>query len=66
MKEHRVYIDSILEPVVKPWLNRGDDFVLEEDGDPEHGTGKTCNIVNKWKEDHDDDSCFIFLCNLRL
>ena len=40
MKQHRIYIDSILEPVVKPWLNRGDDVVLEEDGDPEHGTGK--------------------------
>lgn len=35
---HQVYIDSILEPVVKPWLERGDDFVLEEDGDSGHGT----------------------------
>lgn len=49
---HQVYIDSILEPVVKPWLERGDDFVLEEDGDSGHGTGKTRNIVKKWKADH--------------
>ncbi|KUJ14038.1 uncharacterized protein LY89DRAFT_152121 [Mollisia scopiformis] len=26
---HRVYIDQILEPVVKPWLDAGHDFVLE-------------------------------------
>lgn len=37
---HEVYINSILEPVVKPWLDRGDDFVLEEDEDSGHGTGK--------------------------
>lgn len=34
----RVYIDSILEAVVKPWLEAGEDFVLEED------------IVRDWKE----------------
>ena len=44
---HRIYIDSILDPIVKPWLERGDDFVLEEDGDSGHGTGKTRNIVKK-------------------
>ena len=49
---HQVYINSILEPVVKPWLERGDDFVLEEDGDSGHGTGRTRNPVKKWKEDH--------------
>ena len=37
----RVYIDSILEPVVKSWLKRGDDFIMEEDGDSGHGSGKT-------------------------
>ena len=49
---HQVYIESVLDPVVKPWLERGDDFVLEEDGDSGHGTGKTRNAVKKWKEDH--------------
>lgn len=39
-----VYIDSILEPVVKPWLEAGEDFVLEEDGDSGHESGKS-NIV---------------------
>ena len=49
---HKVYIDSILEPVVKPWVKRGDNLVLGEDGDPGHGTGKPRNAVKKWKEDH--------------
>ena len=50
---HQVYIDSILDPVVKQWLDRGDDFVLEEDGDSGHGTGKTRNKVKSWKAEHD-------------
>ncbi|KAF8857210.1 hypothetical protein BDZ45DRAFT_547405, partial [Acephala macrosclerotiorum] len=51
---HRVYIDQILEPVVKPWLDAGHDFVLEEDGDSGHGYNKngTPNVVTKWKKDH--------------
>lgn len=45
-------LEVSVEPVVKPWLERGDDFVLEEDGDSGHGTGRTRNAVKKWKEDH--------------
>jgi hypothetical protein len=40
----KAYIDQILEPVVKPWLDAGEHFVLEEDGDSGHGLGKN-NIV---------------------
>lgn len=40
----RVYIDSILEPGVKPWLEAGKDFVLKKDGDSGHGLGKS-NVV---------------------
>jgi hypothetical protein len=29
----KAYIQQILDPVVRPWIERGDDFVLEEDGD---------------------------------
>jgi hypothetical protein len=47
----RVYNDQILKPVVKPWLERGDDFALEEDGDSGHGPGKS-NIVQQWKDQH--------------
>lgn len=54
---HQVYINSILEPVVKPWLEAGDEFVLEEDGDSGHGTGRA-NPVRKWKEDHGLKSYF--------
>ncbi len=43
---HQVYIDSILEPVVKPWLETGDEFVLEEDVDSGNDTGPA-NPVRK-------------------
>jgi hypothetical protein len=49
---HQLYIiDSMtmLKPVIKPWLERGDDFTLEEDEDWGHGTGA---IMRKWKETH--------------
>ncbi|KAF1957793.1 hypothetical protein CC80DRAFT_534322 [Byssothecium circinans] len=36
----KVYRDSILKPIVKPWIDRGDDFLLEEDNDSGHGTGQ--------------------------
>jgi len=46
-----VYIDQILEKAVKPWLEAGHDFVLEEDGDSGHGPGPK-NPVQAWKEKH--------------
>ena len=45
----KVYQKQILEPIVKPWLECGQRFVLEEDGDSGHGTGKS-NIVRTWKQ----------------
>lgn len=53
---HKVYIDSILEPVVKPWIQAVragniEPFVLEEDGDSGHGSGRTQNPVRRWKEE---------------
>ncbi len=39
-----IYIDSILKPVMKPWLETGKDFMLEEVGDWGHGSEKS-NIV---------------------
>lgn len=44
---YQVYINSILKPVIKPWLEAGHEFVLE-DGDSGHGTGRA-NPVRKWK-----------------
>jgi hypothetical protein len=35
----KVYAEEILEKHVKSWLDRGDDFVLEEDRDSSHGIG---------------------------
>ena len=48
----QVYINQILEPVVKPWLLEKQDFVLEEDGDSGHGKAKNRNIVRQWKEEN--------------
>lgn len=50
---HDVYISSILKPVIKPWLDRKEDFVLKEDDDSSHDTGKTRNKVKTWKAKHD-------------
>lgn len=46
------YITQILEKAVKPWLQQGDDFALEEDGDSSHGPTNNRNIVQKWKEEN--------------
>jgi hypothetical protein len=55
-----VYRDQNLEPIVNPWLERGDDFVLEEDNDSSHGGGasKKMYIVKKWKLDNHLDHYF--------
>ena len=47
----KAYIDFILEPIVKPWIEARQDFVLEEDGDIGHGPSKS-NIVRTWKNNH--------------
>ena len=47
----QVYIDQILEPVVKPWWLEMQDFVLEEDGDSRQGKAKNRKIVRLWKEE---------------
>jgi hypothetical protein len=36
----KAYIEQILEPVVKPLLDKGQDFVLFKDGDSRHGPRK--------------------------
>ena len=56
----QVYINQILEPVVKPWLLEKQDFVLEEDGDSGHGKAKNRNIVRKWKEENNLE--YFFSC----
>jgi hypothetical protein len=44
----KVYRDVILDPIVRPWLEKKQDFILE-DGDSGHGTGPA-NIVRTWKQ----------------
>ena len=53
----QVYRDQILEPVVGQWLREGHSFVLEEDNDSGHGTGKA-NIVRTWKRQNGLDYFF--------
>ncbi|KAI9662749.1 MAG: hypothetical protein M1829_006144 [Trizodia sp. TS-e1964] len=55
----QVYRDDILKPIVGPWIDRGEDFCLEEDGDSGHGKSKN-NIVRKWKEERGLE--FFFNC----
>ena len=45
----QVYINKILEPVVKPWLQAHHNFVVEKDGDLGQRLGKS-NTVHSWKE----------------
>ena len=40
----KVYQKQILEPIVKPWLDTDQLFVLEEDGDSGYGPSKS-NLV---------------------
>lgn len=46
----KTYLEQILQPVVGRWLERGDDFILEEDGASGHGYKSTNNIVAQWKQ----------------
>ncbi len=49
----QIYRDEILEKVVGPWVASGENFVLEEDGDSGHRTGRNeKNIIKIWKEEH--------------
>lgn len=48
----KVYRDQILEPVGKPWLFEGKDFVLEEDSDSGDGKAQNRNIVRVWKSEN--------------
>lgn len=49
---------EILQEYVVPWVERGDDFVLEEDRDSSHGISKGKNIVKDFKKEHHIESYF--------
>jgi hypothetical protein len=53
----RVYIDQILESIIRSWFDRGHDFVLKEDDYSDHESSKL-NIVRTWKETHHFESYF--------
>ena len=58
---HKIYHDKILEGPVKKWIERGDDFCLEEDGAAGHGGGPKArkdSIVAKWKDKKKIDHYF--------
>ncbi len=56
----QVYINQILEPVIKQWLLKKQDFVLEEDVDSGHSKAKNRHIVWKWKEENNLEYFFNF------
>ncbi len=62
----QVYIIQILGPVVKPWLLKKQDFVLDEDGDSGHGKAKNRNIVRQWKEENNPEYFFNCASSLDL
>lgn len=43
----QVYINQILESMVKPWILQGYDFTLKEDVDSEYNKAKMNNIVQR-------------------
>ena len=45
----QVYIDKILNPVVLPMLEAGEDFIMKEDRDSEHDPQDNNNRVRRWK-----------------
>lgn len=46
------YKNTILETIVKPWIDAGEEFVLEEDQDSAHGIMRYGRgIVQTWKRD---------------
>jgi len=58
---HKAYIEQILDVEVIKWVNRGDDFVLEEDGASGHGGGPKARVNNpvaKWKKRHNVKTYF--------
>ncbi|KAI0112429.1 hypothetical protein GGR51DRAFT_557012 [Nemania sp. FL0031] len=51
------YLNQILKPEVQKWLERGDTFILEEDGASGHG-GESENVVKRWKDEIGSDYFF--------
>ena len=50
---YRIYYDDILEGPVKRWIERGNDFCLEEDGAAGYRGGPKArkdSLVAKWKD----------------
>jgi hypothetical protein len=53
------YIRQILEPVVRPWIEQGDNFMHEGDGYSGHSPPRsTGNIIVDWKKKHSLDHYF--------
>lgn len=58
---HKAYIEQILEVEVVKWIQRGDTFVLEQDGASGHGGGPKArknNPVALWLRNHNIDTYF--------
>lgn len=64
---HKVYIDSILEPVVSQWCLENTLWCLEEDSNSGYGKSQYLNVVSRWKEAHriskDPSACHRYYFN---
>jgi len=49
---YRIYIDSILEPIVALWYLEEASWCLEEESDSGHSKGLRSNLVLRWKMDY--------------
>ena len=52
-----VYVQDILEPVVKSWVECSDHFILEEERDWAHGLGRK-SAAKQWKESREVEYYF--------
>jgi hypothetical protein len=47
-----VYINQILKPLMAVWIDKGEEFMLEEDNDSGHDPSKKMTLVKRWKQKH--------------
>ena len=54
----KIYIDEILEPIVKSVFQKRKELVLEKDGDSDHESQSVNSKTAKWKWEHNIKSYF--------
>ena len=47
----KFYKDFVIKGIIKPMLDAGEDFILEEDRDSSHGPAENQNLVQRYKDE---------------